>query len=931
MGAGMKSKLTALTLEYTGANCVGFTNCNSQGEAKTSVEGDPSLQAGGDTVTIAVQGGEMFTGVQIDATVELSIVPHPATIITITSDSTGSVLSLIEFHSSCSVPLFHGDEFGSLRLVGFTTDAGITAPDQCSLPPVCETTTQAPTTTAPEFPPCDACAGTAGNSITMLRFEVVADSTTLSNTQGGLASVTGTAMPSTATTDPTDLTGDFHGELGGCAATMLVQNTGTPADPGPDFNDIYKLDATGCAPYIGRITCENDLGAALKVVRNKFADIEDIARVPASAWNLIASGDSTAPFVTNGAFVIVHNDGAPLGDNIQCRLQSPEHYCFGFPYEAANGDGERYLDYTHLREAGAELDIVSGASSIFPGCAGSRTEAEALNAEADAGGCACVPEVQTLSPNDGIFAFLGIPKGTEGNFATINPTGVFDQTITISTACSGTQPLEVDDQFGMFKLVGFADGADRTSIACGACIDDPNSKKVCQGPGFDGSDTQSIVGRTVCDLETELTEDEFICPTAAGQAGQSAPVDCYCGTVSGVGSSPQQYCLFNKGTFRALSGNWQEVTFTGTVESLSPVPDLTDISTDAVADQKPCCEHYWDTCAILQDSGTNLVPRGGEYDWLASTPTDNMVEALRNMGVDTDGGVFRTSDPATDSSVARGEECAASISPTLGLGDVSLVIRDTTDFDLNPADPVNIIPCFFDEVIPLYCDDIDTYVTSTNQKFCCSGVLLDSSTDNLNSAACLALSYHIQNPKTGMAFENFDVSHFSTELIAGNAQPSQTEADKSTLTKYVGAGFGSAAILCLVVVAALVVRSKLSIRRDAEQQPSESGETSSSADNAREWKAGDFASSVCDTDSNSGGPLRITTHTADLFRPVGTDAPVLDWDGTMGLVAAGGNPAMLGRQHSSGESESTTDMTSLAPSRMDDRATSSEGSTVSDV
>jgi hypothetical protein len=542
-------------------------------------------------------------------------------------------------------------------------------------------------------------------------------------------------MPTSATTDPNDLNpaDEYHGQLGGCAATMMLHEDGSG-----DVNDIYKLDAAGCAPYIGRITCENDVGAALKVVRNKFADIEAIARVPAGAWNLIASGDSTAPFVTSGTFVIVHNDGASLGDNIQCRLQSPEHYCFGFPYEIGKG----YLDYTHLREAGAELDTVSVASSIFPGCAGSRTEAEALNADADAGGCACVPEAQDKTPNNGIFAPF-IPKGTEGDFASINPNGVFDQTITISTACSGHQPLEVDDQFGMFKLVGFADSNDRTSITCGACIDDPNSKKVCQGPGFDGSDTQSLVSRTICDLETQLKEDEFTCPTAAGQAEQSTPGECYCGTVRGVGSSPQQYCLFHKGSFGALSGNWKEVKANvGAPATLTDVPNLS-FTTEAVADQTPCCEHYWETCAILQASGTAVLPRSGEYDWLATTPTDNMVEALRNIGVDTDGGAFRVSNPedAGHAHVDRGEECAVSISPTLGIGDVSLVLRDTTAFDLNPIDPVIITSCYFDNVIPLYCDDgFHTYVTSADQKFCCSGVLLDADTSNLNSLTCLAPS-----------------------------------------------------------------------------------------------------------------------------------------------------------------------------------------------
>jgi hypothetical protein len=43
MGFGKiaKAKLSSITLEYTGSNCVGF-GCNTQPDGKTSVEGDPN-------------------------------------------------------------------------------------------------------------------------------------------------------------------------------------------------------------------------------------------------------------------------------------------------------------------------------------------------------------------------------------------------------------------------------------------------------------------------------------------------------------------------------------------------------------------------------------------------------------------------------------------------------------------------------------------------------------------------------------------------------------------------------------------------------------------------------------------------------------------------------------------------------------------------
>ena len=85
---------------------------------------------------------------------------------------------------------------------------------------------------------------------------------------------------------------------------------------------------------------------------------------------------------------------------------------------------------------------------------------------------------------------------------------------------------------------------------------------------------------------------------------------------------------------------------------------------------------------------------------------------------------------------------------------------------------------------------IQIRMTSTNKMFCCSGVLLDSATDNLDGANCLAVWYHVVaervsiiNHKTGvpgLLFAVADLSEFSTELMGETNAARSTNGDKQS-------------------------------------------------------------------------------------------------------------------------------------------------------
>ena len=139
-GGASKAKVEALVLEYTGKNCAG--DCHAQSPNHVSVVGDPGRAP---TVRLELHDGKtgkgkkgsIFRGkgpkgmatsptLAIGGTTTLSRVPGKAHTYVAIHDMDGTLLSTVRFQASCKQPLLLGDEFGSLKVVGFANSAGAT-------------------------------------------------------------------------------------------------------------------------------------------------------------------------------------------------------------------------------------------------------------------------------------------------------------------------------------------------------------------------------------------------------------------------------------------------------------------------------------------------------------------------------------------------------------------------------------------------------------------------------------------------------------------------------------------------------------------------------------------------------------------------------------------------------------------------------------
>ncbi|RMG77291.1 MAG: hypothetical protein D6714_20025, partial [Bacteroidetes bacterium] len=141
------NKPQAVTLRYTGEDC-GATH-HSQASDKVNCDGDPN---GAASVYIIANEKEnpndgkiWFTGtVALDGTFTVDAQNAgksklgSKTFVHIYASEGGALLQEIEFHTSCSQPLFIGDQFGSLLLEGIRFEDGTTCestpPETCPEP-----------------------------------------------------------------------------------------------------------------------------------------------------------------------------------------------------------------------------------------------------------------------------------------------------------------------------------------------------------------------------------------------------------------------------------------------------------------------------------------------------------------------------------------------------------------------------------------------------------------------------------------------------------------------------------------------------------------------------------------------------------------------------------------------------------------------------
>jgi len=319
-GTPCDAKLIDMVLEYNGQDCQDPLGNPQNGEAQCS--GDAT---GASDVAVIYAGkhanrqvvspasgindGDL---VRVTATFHGGLFPNQKFLIT---DSSGVVQS-IEFHVSCSQPLALGDEFGSFKLVEFTTKSGTTA----SLGTGPEGPTDA--CEVPLAPPGPHCTSDLEEITLVYIGDYLGEGCSVSNPQGGYGTCSGVDDPG----DPVSVTVE----------------PGLQSDPEDqiEFGDLVS------------ITDENggDLPGLTNLDVTGAGGTQSI-QIKTSCWKPLSLGDRFGSFVVFG---MTREDEGPitLGGNVQ------------YQYTVTNPNASTVENVTVTDD---QLDVIVSGASIPAG------------------------------------------------------------------------------------------------------------------------------------------------------------------------------------------------------------------------------------------------------------------------------------------------------------------------------------------------------------------------------------------------------------------------------------------------------------------------------------------------------------------------------------------------------------------------------------
>jgi len=253
-GTGCDSRLTELVVQYNGAACRnpllnpqgGKAECSGDATGQTDVS---IIYTGKDPDTITVSPSSGINDgdiVRITATGQ----PELAADTTLEIKSGTTLLQYLKIHTSCSQPLALGDEFGSLRVVEFTTKEGgtYTLPDPGPPPPpASECMIDAP-------PPPPHCTG----KIEALGLRYLGGSCgDTSNYQGGKVQCTDTSIGPPYGMEP-----------------VQIEVWGTGKDAGKQFLYAGNVHIGDVVRVVARVGGKKELGAD-SVIQIKGRDIDN--------------------------------------------------------------------------------------------------------------------------------------------------------------------------------------------------------------------------------------------------------------------------------------------------------------------------------------------------------------------------------------------------------------------------------------------------------------------------------------------------------------------------------------------------------------------------------------------------------------------------------------------------------------------------------
>jgi hypothetical protein len=370
VGTPCDAKLVDMVLEYKGRTCQNPLGNTQNGEATCS--GDAT---GGANVGIIYAGKFGYKQqvspssgindgdrIRVTSTAQGGLFPNQKYLIT---DDSG-VLQEVDFHVSCSQPLALGDEFGSFKLVEFTTKNGT----QVALGDGSDGTAEA--CQIPLAPPKPHCTSDL-QSVTLAYIgDYLGAGCTVSNDQSGYASCAGVANPG----DP----------------VSVVAGPGLDADPTSliEFGDLVTLKTTGGGelPSISSLDVTGAGGS------------QSIA-FKTSCHKPLSLGDRFGSFVVFG--MDRQDDGAiALGGTVQ------------YQYKVTNPNSSQVdnvtIDDSELDVIASGLSIPAGESVTFTRMATLfGTTTNVVNVNGDVSGDFCDPGIDQVTvdvvvPPEGSFS-----------------------------------------------------------------------------------------------------------------------------------------------------------------------------------------------------------------------------------------------------------------------------------------------------------------------------------------------------------------------------------------------------------------------------------------------------------------------------------------------------------------------------------------------
>lgn len=369
-GTPCDAKLVDMVLEYNGQDCQNPLPNPQNGEA----------QCTGDA-TGATNIGVVYTGnhpnrqtispasnindgdrIRVSATWWSGLFPNQEYKII----DSGGVLQTIDFHVSCSQPLALGDEFGSFKLVEFTTKTGF----QAALPvgdpgpfDTCE---------VPLAPPGPHCTSDLQGLTLVYIGDFLGEGCTVSNPQGGFGTCSGVADPG----DP----------------VSVNESNGNDIDPQTDieFGDLVTITAPGGYGDLGNFVNVDVTGAG----GSQWIQIKT------NCWKPLSLGDRFGSFVVFG--MDREDEGSiTLGGNVQ------------YQYKVTNPGMDQIdnisVDDDQLGNIVSGLSLAGGAMQTFSQNATLfGTTTNVATATGDVSGDVCDPgmdsvTVDVLAPPPGSF------------------------------------------------------------------------------------------------------------------------------------------------------------------------------------------------------------------------------------------------------------------------------------------------------------------------------------------------------------------------------------------------------------------------------------------------------------------------------------------------------------------------------------------------